>query len=172
MSSSPSGYLPTFRKKLHAPLGDQWISTSLQTHTTGKSFSLPFLENIKKIKRFLNWCLVNFFEFDVGLLWISSRKQIFKFCHIFERLIDYFTLIILSFILVARWAEIAESVLATGWTVQGSNSGRGDIFRTLLDRSWGLRSLPYNGTESFPAVKRSKLGASHSPHLALRIKKE
>jgi hypothetical protein len=33
----------------------------------------------------------------------------------------------------------------TGWTVRGSNPGRGNIFRARPDRSWGPRSLLYNG---------------------------
>jgi hypothetical protein len=36
------------------------------------------------------------------------------------------------------WAAIAQSVyrLATGWTVGGSNSGGGEIFRTRPDQPW------------------------------------
>jgi len=33
---------------------------------------------------------------------------------------------------------------ATGWTVRGSNTGGGEIFRTLPDRPWGPPSLLYN----------------------------
>ena len=54
-----------------------------------------------------------------------------------------------------RWAGIAQSVyrLATGWTVWGSNSGRSEIFRTRLDRPWGLSYLLYNGYRVFPGGK-------------------
>ena len=49
-------------------------------------------------------------------------------------------------------AAIAQSVerLATGWTVRGSNSGRGEIFRTRPDRPWGPPSLLYNVYRVFP----------------------
>jgi hypothetical protein len=43
--------------------------------------------------------------------------------------------------------------LATGWTVRGSNSGGGEIFRTCPDRPWGPSSLLYNGYRFFPANK-------------------
>ena len=44
-------------------------------------------------------------------------------------------------------AGIAQTVqrLATGWTVRGSNSGWGEIFRTRPDRPWGPPSHLYNG---------------------------
>jgi hypothetical protein len=63
------------------------------------------------------------------------------------------------------WAGIAQSVqrLATGWTVRGSNPGGGEIFRTRPDRPCGLPSLLYNGTGSFPGVKRPGLGVDHPP---------
>jgi hypothetical protein len=46
-----------------------------------------------------------------------------------------------------RWAEKAQSVqrLATGWTVRGSNSDRGEIFRTHPDLPGGPPSLLHNG---------------------------
>jgi hypothetical protein len=42
---------------------------------------------------------------------------------------------------------------ATGWTVRGSNPGRGQIFRTCPDRPWGPLSLLYNGYWVFPGGK-------------------
>jgi hypothetical protein len=46
------------------------------------------------------------------------------------------------------------SDLITGWTVRGSNPGRGEIFPTRLDRPRGPTSLLYNGYRvSFPGVK-------------------
>jgi hypothetical protein len=35
--------------------------------------------------------------------------------------------------------------MTTGWTVRGSNSGGGEIFRTRPDRSYSPPSLLYNG---------------------------
>jgi len=44
----------------------------------------------------------------------------------------------------------ASSLLATGWTVQGSNPRGGEIFRTCPDRPWGPPSFLYNGYRVFP----------------------
>jgi hypothetical protein len=43
--------------------------------------------------------------------------------------------------------------LTTGWTVRGSNPGRGEIFRTRPDRPWGPLSRLYNGYRVFPGGK-------------------
>jgi len=60
-----------------------------------------------------------------------------------------------------------------GWTVQGSNRGGGEIFRTRPDRPWGPPSLLYNGYRfSFTGVKRPGRGVDHPLHLAPRLKKE
>jgi hypothetical protein len=50
---------------------------------------------------------------------------------------------------------VAQSVyrLATGWTVQGSNPGGGEIFRARPDRPWGPPSLLSNGYQVFPGGK-------------------
>jgi len=52
-------------------------------------------------------------------------------------------------------AGIAQSVqrLATGWTVWGSNSGEGEIFRTRPDRPWGPPNLLYSGYRVFSGGK-------------------
>ena len=42
---------------------------------------------------------------------------------------------------------------ATGWKVQGSNLGGGEIFHTRPHRPWGPPSLLYNGYRVFPGVK-------------------
>jgi hypothetical protein len=65
---------------------------------------------------------------------------------------------ILNFILwrlLLSQAAIAQSVLrlATGWTVRGSNSGGGEIYRTRPGRPWGLPSLLYNGYRVFAEGK-------------------
>jgi len=46
-------------------------------------------------------------------------------------------------------------LLATGWTVRGSNpsGGGGEIFHTRPDRSWEPPSLLYNGYRVFPGGK-------------------
>ena len=50
---------------------------------------------------------------------------------------------------------VAQSVyrLAIGRTVRGSNSGRGEIFRTCPDRPWGPPGLLYNRYRVFPRSK-------------------
>ena len=52
-------------------------------------------------------------------------------------------------------AGIAQSVwrLATGWTVQKSNPGGGEIFSTRLDWPWVSPSLLYNGYRVFTGGK-------------------
>jgi len=46
-----------------------------------------------------------------------------------------------------------DFVLATGWTVRGSNAGGGKIFRTRPDRLRGLPRLPSYGYWVFPGSK-------------------
>jgi len=59
------------------------------------------------------------------------------------------------FITITFVGRIAQSVyrLATGWTVRGSNTGGGEIFRSCPDRPWGSPSLLYNGYRVFPGGK-------------------
>jgi hypothetical protein len=62
--------------------------------------------------------------------------------------------------------RVAQTVqrLATDWTVRGSNSGGGEIFRTCQDRPWGPPSLLYNGYRVFPGGrKRPRRDAGLSP---------
>jgi hypothetical protein len=44
-------------------------------------------------------------------------------------------------------------ILATGWTVRGSNPGGGEIFRTRPDRPWDPPSLQHNGYWVFTGGK-------------------
>jgi hypothetical protein len=54
--------------------------------------------------------------------------------------------------------------VATGWTVRGSNPGRGEIFRTCPDWPWSPPSLLYNGYRVFPGGKeRPARDADSSP---------
>ena len=57
------------------------------------------------------------------------------------------------------WAGIAQSVqrLPTDWTVRGSNSCVGEVFRTLPHLPWGPPSLLYNGYRVFPGSKAAWL---------------
>ena len=68
--------------------------------------------------------------------------------------------------------RIAQSVqrLATAWTVRGSNSGAGEIFRTRTDQLWGPSSLLHNGHRVFPAVKRPERGVDHPPPSSAEVK--
>ena len=60
---------------------------------------------------------------------------------------------------------------ATGWTVQRSNPGGGDIFRTRLNRSWCPPNLLHNGYRvSFLGVKRPGRGANHPPLSSAEVK--
>jgi hypothetical protein len=51
--------------------------------------------------------------------------------------------------------RVAQSVqrLATGWRVQESNPGEGDIFRAYPDLPWGPPILLYNGYRDFSGGK-------------------
>ena len=62
------------------------------------------------------------------------------------------------------WAATPYSVqrLATGWTVRGSKTGGGEVFRTRLDWPWCPPSPLYNGYRiSFPVISRSGGGVKH-----------
>ena len=59
--------------------------------------------------------------------------------------------------------------LATGWTVLGSNSGGGKIFRNRPDRPWGPPSLLYDRYRVLPGGKGSRrVTLTTHPHLDLR----
>jgi len=63
--------------------------------------------------------------------------------------------------------------MATGWTVWGSNSGAGEIFRTCPDRPCGPHSLLYNGYWVFPVGKeRPVRDADSSPPSSAVVMKE
>jgi len=71
--------------------------------------------------------------------------------------------------------RVAQSVqrMATGWTVQGSNLDRGEIFRTGPDRPWGSPSLLYNGYRVFPGGKKQPgCDTDPSPPSSAVVKKE
>jgi len=73
----------------------------------------------------------------------------------------------------SRWAGIAQSVqlLATGWTVRGSISGGGEIFRPRPYRSWDPPSFIWNGYwVSFPGIKRPERGVDHLPPPSAEVK--
>ena len=63
------------------------------------------------------------------------------------------------------WAAIAQSVqlLATGWTVRGSNLSGGEIFRTIQTGPGAHPDSCTMGTGSFPGVKRTERGADYPP---------
>jgi hypothetical protein len=64
-------------------------------------------------------------------------------------------------------------LLATGWTVRGSNPGGGEIFRACPDQPEGALSLLYNGYRVFPGGKLW-LGraADHSSPSSAKVMKE
>jgi hypothetical protein len=65
--------------------------------------------------------------------------------------------------------------IATGYglTVEGSNPGGGQIFRTCPDRPWGPPSLLYNWYRVFPGSKeRPGRDADPSPPSSVVVKNE
>jgi hypothetical protein len=67
-----------------------------------------------------------------------------------------------------RLSRYSDWLRAMGWTVQGSNPGGGEIFRTRQDRPWGPPSLLYNGYR----VKRPGRGADHPPPSSAEVTNE
>jgi len=60
-----------------------------------------------------------------------------------------------------------------GWTVQGSNPGGGEIFRTCPDQPWGPPSLLYSRYQVFPMGKEwPGRDADPSPPPIAMVKKE
>jgi len=55
------------------------------------------------------------------------------------------TTVKLSRVIFICYFTLISNRIATGWTVRGSNSGGGDIFRTRQDRPWGPHSFLYDG---------------------------
>jgi len=73
------------------------------------------------------------------------------------------------------WAWRTQSVylLATGWTVLGSNPSGGEIFRPHPERTWDPPSLMYNRHRaSFSWEKRPGRGVEPHPYLTQKLKKE
>jgi len=57
-----------------------------------------------------------------------------------------------------------------GWTVRGTNSCGGEIFRTRPDRPWAHPASYTMGTGSFPGVKRPGRGVDHPPPSNAKVK--
>jgi hypothetical protein len=71
-------------------------------------------------------------------------------------------------------AGIDQSVYRpdTGWTVQVSNPGGGEIFRTHPNWPWDPPCLLYDGNRiSFPGTKRPGRGVNHPPQSTAEVKK-
>jgi hypothetical protein len=70
------------------------------------------------------------------------------------------------------WAGVAQSLfqLATGWTVRGSNTDGGDIFRTRPDQPRGPTSLLYNGYRVIPEGKAAGEWRYHPPTTSTEVK--
>jgi hypothetical protein len=68
---------------------------------------------------------------------------------------------------------VGVATVATGWKVRVSNPGRGKIFRTCPDQSWGPSSLLYNAYRVFPRGKeRQGREADPSTLSSAVVKKE
>ena len=72
-----------------------------------------------------------------------------------------------------QWAGLVQSLqqVSTGWTVRWSNSGEGEIFRTLPDGPWGPPNLQYKGKwVPFPGLKRLRRRVNHSSPPSVEVK--
>jgi hypothetical protein len=80
---------------------------------------------------------------------LPFKRRVFKLVCLLPASIIFWNHIICNHLQRSRYSDYA-----TGWTVRGSNSGRGEIFRSRPDRPWGPPSLLYNGYRiSFPGGK-------------------
>jgi hypothetical protein len=59
-----------------------------------------------------------------------------------------------------------------GWTVRGSNPGKGEICRTLPHWPWAHTVFNTLGVGLFLGVKQPRRGTDHPPHVTPRFKKE
>ena len=70
----------------------------------------------------------------------------------------------------AAWMAQSVQRLATGWTVRGSKSSRGEVFRIHQYQLRGPPSFLCDGClVSFPGVKRPRRGANHPPHFSAGV---
>ena len=110
---------------------------------------LYWAESLKSSKQFILKSLTLF-------VWNTYQNLSFYFC--------FFQVLFPS---GGRRERSRYSDFPTGWTVRGSNSGGGEIFRTCPERPWGLPSLLYNGGKTAWAWRWP-----FTPHWASRLKKE
>ena len=92
-------------------------------------------------------------------VWISQTEKKKKLIPILCQVLPHFQMTTIS---PFRDSSVGIAT-ATGWTVRGSNPGRGEIFRTCPDRPWDPPSLLYNGYRVFPGVKSGR-GERLTPH--------
>jgi hypothetical protein len=73
---------------------------------------------------------------------------------------------------VCLWAGIAQSVLrlATGWTVRGSNTGRGGFSAPVQTGPVAHPASYTMGAESLPGVKRPGRVVDHPPPSSAEVK--
>jgi hypothetical protein len=86
-----------------------------------------------------------------GFIVNALEKRRFCFCTMFEDSANMFLLIRVNYCRGCRGRDSSVGI-ATGYGLdgQGSNPGRGEIFRTSPDRPEGPPSLLYNGYRVFP----------------------
>jgi hypothetical protein len=103
-----------------------------------------------------------------------AKSLLAEYVHKFLKILQILFKKMSSSILTALWGRDSSVgiAMATGWTVRGSNTGRGEIFRTRPDWPWGSPSLLYSGYRVFPGVKRSGRGADQPPPSSAEVKKE
>jgi hypothetical protein len=61
------------------------------------------------------------------------------------------------------YASTPEQRLATGWTIRGSNPGKGEIFRNLPGQPWIPPTLLYNGYRTILKDNVAGCGGNHLP---------
>jgi hypothetical protein len=119
---------------------------------------------------------------QVPLLWDGSAPSLSRHFPFLFQIPDLLQcLVVFHYIVSKRYLSVIVSyytyllpiVKSMGWTVQGSNPGGGEIFRTCPDRPWGPPSLLYYEYRVFPGCKeRPGRDADPSPPSSAMVRKE
>ena len=100
---------------------------------------------------------------------LSLFKLILSYvCHIFINKLNTLIHSNLAYnVLFHTGIAYSVHLLATSWTVRGSNSDSGEIFRACPDPPWGPSSLLY---DRYRGVKRPRRSVNHQPPCSARVK--
>ena len=122
----------------------------------------------------IQWIKLIFFRGEHQYSFASPDNQLFfKWSRDFRNWIvwNFHTVFLQDYPLHGPEELSRYSDYATGWKAQGSNAGRGEIFRRRPERRWGQPSLLYSGYRVFPGGKAART-RRWSPNLSRAEVKE